>query len=59
LKATVALLEESAAGSGEISFKLPRRWGSSSWQEVFVSDAEAADCIITAARKGSDLVLHL
>ena len=60
LKATVALLEESAnwdpdavmmsATSVDGGFKL-------SGKKLFVSDAAAADCIVTVARAGSNLVL--
>ena len=63
LKATVAVLEESATwdlddvklqavetDKADGSIKLTGK-------KLFVSDAEVADCIITAARKGSDIVL--
>ena len=60
LKATVALLEESASWDlDEIKLQAVETDGGIklTGKKLFVSDGEVADCIITAARKGSDIVL--
>jgi alkylation response protein AidB-like acyl-CoA dehydrogenase len=60
LRATVALLEESASWDvDDVKLQAVEADGGIklTGKKLFVSDAEAADCIITAARKGSDIVL--
>jgi alkylation response protein AidB-like acyl-CoA dehydrogenase len=59
-KATVALLEESASWNPDAVTLFATRVGEGfrlNGVKLFVSDASVADCIITAARSGSDLVL--
>ena len=60
LKATVALLEESASWDPDAVKLQATEAGDGiklTGKKLFVSDAGVADCIITTARKGSDIVL--